>query len=320
MEGQKMTKAKTHVLVTGGGGYIGSILVPILLGAGYRVTVIDNFMYGQNSLLDCCNNPNLTVIYDDVRNLQALSKHIAKSDIIIPLAAIVGAPACDRAPDTAIEINLNQIKNIASVVSKEQRLVFPVTNSGYGLGEGDRECDETSPLRPISLYGRTKVQAEEVILEKTNAVTFRLATVFGVAPRMRVDLLVNDFVYRAHADRFIVLFESHFRRNYIHVRDVAGTFLHGIDNFEQMKGNTYNVGLSSANLSKMDLCLCIKKQVTDFHIMENEFALDPDKRDYIVSNAKMEATGWKPQYTLDDGIAELLRAYRFMRMNNFNNN
>jgi len=314
-----MSQPKEHVLITGGGGYIGSVLVPIMLELGYKVTVIDNFMYGQVSLLDCCFNPNLTVVYDDVRNFETLSKYVAKADIIIPLAAIVGAPACDRISETAIDINLKQIETIANLQSKDQRVVFPVTNSGYGIGSREKECDESSPLRPISLYGRTKVEAEAILLEKQNGVTLRLATVFGVAPRMRMDLLVNDFVYRAYSDRYVVLFESHFRRNYIHVRDVAGAFLHGIDNFESMRGNAYNVGLTSANLSKMDLCLRIKEHVPDFHIVENEFAADPDKRDYIVSNAKIEASGWRPQFSLDDGISELLRLYRFLRVSNFNN-
>ena len=237
----------------------------------------------------------------------------------MPLAAIVGAPACERVSETAVEINLKQIEAISKLQGMDQRLIFPVTNSGYGIGDGEKECDESSPLRPISLYGRTKVEAEAILLEKQNAVTFRLATVFGVAPRMRLDLLVNDFVYRAHSDRYVVLFESHFRRNYIHIRDVAGAFIHGINHYDSMKGNAYNVGLTSANLSKLDLCLRIKEHVPDFQIVENEFATDPDKRDYIVSNAKLEATGWRPQYTLDDGIAELLRAYRFLRVSSFNN-
>ena len=314
-----MSRAKEHVLITGGGGYIGSVLVPIMLDLGYQVTVIDNFMYGQLSLLDCCHNPNLTVVYDDVRNVKTLSKYVAKADIIVPLAAIVGAPACERVSETAVEINLKQIEAISKLQGMDQRLIFPVTNSGYGIGDGEKECDEASPLRPISLYGRTKVEAEAILLEKQNAVTFRLATVFGVAPRMRLDLLVNDFVYRAHSDRYVVLFESHFRRNYIHIRDVAGAFVHGINHYDSMKGNAYNVGLTSANLSKLDLCLRIKEHVPDFQIVENEFATDPDKRDYIVSNAKLEATGWRPQYTLDDGIAELLRAYRFLRVSSFNN-
>lgn len=319
MESSKMTASKEHVLVTGGGGYIGSILVPMLLDIGYKVTVIDNFMFGQNSLLDCTHNPNLNVVYDDVRNKETFSKYVAAADIIIPLAAIVGAPACQRIPETAKEVNVEQAKNIVKSIRPDQKVIFPVTNSGYGIGQGDVECNEDSPLNPISLYGTTKVEAESIILNNSDAATFRLATVFGSAPRMRIDLLVNDFVYRAHADKFIVLFESHFKRNYIHIRDVAGAFIHGLNNFETMKGEAYNVGLSSANLSKLELCETIKKYVPEFHILQNEFAEDPDKRDYIVSNAKIEATGWAPKFSLDDGIQELLRTYKFLRMNNFNN-
>ena len=319
MEGSQMTLTKEHILITGGAGYIGSILVPILLNLGYKLTVIDNFMYGQNSLLDCTHNSNLNVIYDDVRNKATFTKYVQAADIIIPLAAIVGAPACQRIPKTAREVNVEQAENIAKIISPDQKVLFPVTNSGYGISQGDKECDETSPLKPISHYGITKVEAETIIFNSCDAITFRLATVFGTSPRMRVDLLVNDFVYRALSDRFIVLFESHFKRNYIHIRDVAGAFIHGIDNFKNMHGNAYNVGLSSANLSKLELCEQIKKYVPDFQILQNEFAEDPDKRDYIVSNAKIEATGWKPSFSLDDGIQELLRAYRFLRMNNFNN-
>ena len=319
MEDVNLGQENRHVLVTGGAGYIGSVLVPMLLNRGFSVTVIDNFMYGQTSLLDCIYDERLTVIYDDIRNIETLKKHIAKADIIIPLAAIVGAPACDRIPRTAYEINQLQAQHIVDLVSKEQLIIFPVTNSGYGIGQGDTECDENSPLNPLSVYGKTKVDAEKIILDGANAVTFRLATVFGSAPRMRIDLLVNDFVYRAFNDRFVVLFESHFKRNYIHIRDVSLAFIHGINNYNTMSGEAYNVGLSSANFSKMELCLRIKQYVPDFQIIENEFAEDPDKRDYIVSNRKIENTGWAPKYSLDDGIKELLRTYSFLRMNNFNN-
>lgn len=319
MEDVNLGQENRHVLVTGGAGYIGSVLVPMLLNRGFSVTVIDNFMYGQTSLLDCIYDERLTVIYDDIRNIETLKKHIAKADIIIPLAAIVGAPACDRIPHTAYEINQLQAQHIVDLVSKEQLIIFPVTNSGYGIGQGDTECDENSPLNPLSVYGKTKVDAEKIILDGANAVTFRLATVFGSAPRMRIDLLVNDFVYRAFNDRFVVLFESHFKRNYIHIRDVSLAFIHGINNYNTMSGEAYNVGLSSANFSKMELCLRIKQYVPDFQIIENEFAEDPDKRDYIVSNRKIENTGWAPEYSLDYGIKELLRTYSFLRMNNFNN-
>jgi nucleoside-diphosphate-sugar epimerase len=244
---------------------------------------------------------------------------VGKHDIIVPLAAIVGAPACDRDKRLATELNQTQIENIAKWVSKDQMVLYPVTNSGYGIGEKGIFCTEDTPLNPISHYGKTKVAGEEALLEKGNAVTFRLATVFGTAPRMRMDLLVNDFVYRAFADRFIVLFESHFKRNYIHIRDIASVFFHAIENYNALKGQPYNVGLSDANLSKMELCEKIKRHLPDFHIFESDIAEDPDKRDYIVSNEKIEKTGWKPQYSIDDGIKELIKAYSFLKVNPYNN-
>jgi len=310
---------KGKVLVTGGAGYIGSVFVPQLLEKGYKVTVLDNFMYKQDSLLDVCYHPDLEIINGDVRDNVMLKKEIEKHDIIVPLAAIVGAPACSKDESLAEAVNLTQVRNIAIWVTTDQMVIFPVTNSGYGIGKKNKYCDETSPLNPISHYGRTKVAAEEALMDTGNAVTFRLATVFGNSPRMRLDLLVNDFVYRAYNDRFIVLFESHFKRNYIHIRDIASVFLHAIDNYDDMKGEAFNVGLSDANLSKMELCEKIKMHLPDFHIFESEIAKDPDKRDYIVSNDKIEETGWKPQFSIDDGIKELVRAYSFLRVNPYNN-
>ena len=308
-----------RILITGGAGYIGSILTPMLLQEGHQVTVLDNFQFSQASLLDCTYNPNLTVVNDDVRNLKTFIPLIRQADIIIPLAAIVGAPACDRQPNSATEVNLDQAKNIVEALTPAQKILFPVTNSGYGIGEQDKECDENSPLRPVSLYGRTKVEAEDIILKNTDAVCFRLATVFGASPRMRTDLMVNDFVLKALRDRYLVLFESGFRRNFIHVRDVANVFLFAIRNFENLKNNTYNIGLSTANLTKFQLCQKIKEQIPDLQIYENNFREDPDKRDYIVSNAKIEATGWLPQYDLDAGISELIRTYIFLQTNPFAN-
>ena len=310
---------QNKVLVTGGAGYIGSVFVSQLLQEGYNVSVLDNFMYHQNSLLDVCYRQNLNIIVGDVRDVKRFKAEIQKHDIIVPLAAIVGAPACDVDQSLATAINQNQIENIAQWVSKDQMVLYPVTNSGYGIGQEGLLCTEETPLSPISHYGRTKVAGEKALLEMGNAVTFRLATVFGTAPRMRMDLLVNDFVYRAYKDRFIVLFESHFKRNYIHIRDIASVFLHAIQNYDALKGEAYNVGLSDANLSKRELCEKIKIHLPDFHIFESEIAQDPDKRDYIVSNEKIEATAWQPQYNIDDGIKELIKAYSFLKVNPHNN-
>tara|TARA_B110000977_G_C11052271_1_gene482766 strand:- start:245 stop:1180 length:936 start_codon:yes stop_codon:yes gene_type:complete len=307
------------VLVTGGAGYIGSVMVPMLLSKGYKVTVIDDFIFNQSSLLDVIHNKNLTVIKDDVRNYNLLKNQVSKHDIIIPLAAVVGAPACKKDVIYSTQLNFEQIKNISNLSSKDQKIIFPVTNSGYGIGQKGVYCDENTPLNPISHYGKTKVDAEKVLLDFGNAVTLRLATVFGSSTRMRTDLLVNDFVYRACKDNFIVLFESHFKRNYIHIRDVSNAFIHSIDNFDKMKGEPYNLGLSEANLSKMELCLKIKEKIKNFNILEAPLAEDPDKRDYIVSNKKIENTGWKPLYTIENGIEELIKLYSFLKVNNYNN-
>ena len=308
---------KSKVLVTGGAGYIGSIFVPELIENGYKVTVIDNFMYKQNSLLDVCYHPNLEIIVGDVRDEDFFKAQVEMHDIIVPLAAIVGAPACNKDKDLSLAVNQVQIENIARWVSKNQMVLYPVTNSGYGIGQDGIYCTEDTPLNPISHYGRTKVAGEKALLDNGNAVTFRLATVFGTAPRMRMDLLVNDFVYRAFSDRFIVLFESHFKRNYIHIRDIALVFFHAINNYDSIKGEAYNVGLSDANLSKIELCNKIKEHLPDFHIFESEIAEDPDKRDYIVSNEKIESTGWAPKYNLDDGVKELIKFYSYSKVNPF---
>jgi len=304
---------KTRVLVTGGAGYIGSILVPALLEGGYSVTVLDALAFGQATLLDCCGNPHFRFVAGDVRDEALMDKELVRHDVIVPLAAIVGAPACKRLPAAATAINLDAIRFMSSRLSRDQRVIFPVTNSGYGIGEGDRECTEESPLRPISLYGRTKVEAEALLLEQGQAVTLRLATVFGASPRMRIDLLVNDFVYRAVYDRFVVLFEAHFRRNYIHVRDVARAMMFAMDRFDSMRGQAYNCGLSDANISKRELCERIKVHLPNFHILESKVGEDPDKRDYIVSNAKLEAAGYGPNFSLDQGIQELIKCYAIIR-------
>ena len=285
-----------NVLVTGGAGYIGSVMVPILLNQGYKVTVVDNFIFNQSSLLDVVHDKNLSIIKDDIRNVNILKEQVPKNDIIIPLAAVVGAPACNKDKEYSLQLNFEQIKKISKLSSNDQMIIFPVTNSGYGIGQSGVYCDEKTPLNPISHYGKTKVEAEKFLLDDGNSITLRLATVFGSSNRMRTDLLVNDFVYRACVDRFIVLFESHFKRNYIHIRDVTYAFLHCIENYNKMKGEPYNLGLSNANLSKMELCLKIKDKIKDFNILEAPLAQDPDKRDYIVSNEKIEKTGWKPKF------------------------
>jgi nucleoside-diphosphate-sugar epimerase len=308
-----------NVLVTGGAGYIGSILVPQLLAKGFIVTVLDNFMYQQNSLLECCAEDNFLVVKGDARDEATLGKLVQKADYIIPLAALVGAPACNSDRSGAITTNRDAVASIVRLTSKNQRLIMPTTNSGYGVGEKGTYCTEKSPLNPISLYGKVKMEAESIILNRGNAVSFRLATVFGMSPRMRIDLLVNDFTYRACNDRFVVLFEGHFKRNYIHIRDVARAFLHAISNFEEMKDQAYNVGLSDANLSKIELCAKIKEHLHDFVYLEAPVCQDPDKRDYVVSNEKIERTGFMPRYSLDDGIRELIKGYTIITNRKYGN-
>jgi nucleoside-diphosphate-sugar epimerase len=309
----------TKILVTGGAGYIGSVLVPALLGEGYAVQVLDNFLFGQATLLDCCADPNFTVVRGDCREKPVLARALRDADVIIPLAAIVGAPACAMDQTAAVSTNLDAIKLLLAMRSKQQRIILPNTNSGYGVGEPGAYCTEKSPLRPISLYGRTKVQAELAVLEAGNAVTFRLATVFGLSPRMRLDLLVNDFVYRAVTDRAVVVFEGRAKRNYIHVRDVARAFRHALGHFEAMQGEAYNVGLSNANLSKLELCQEIKKQLPGFVFLEAPIGEDPDKRDYIVCNEKIEGAGFRPAHSLADGIRELIKGYSILRNGRYGN-
>jgi len=308
-----------NILVTGGAGYIGSNLVPTFLGKGHSVTVIDNFMWGSNSLAACCCYDGFEVINADAREESVLQKAISKADVIIPLAALVGAPLCKKDPIAAASINRDAVLSLIKLSSKDQIFLYPNTNSGYGLGQGESFCTEESPLKPISLYGTSKCEAENAILARGNSITFRLATAFGVAPRMRVDLLVNDFVYRAVTDRFVVLFESHFKRNYIHNRDVTSAFLHALENFDSMKNETYNLGLSDANLSKAELCEVIKKQVPGFVYFESQIGEDPDKRNYIVSNEKIEKTGWQPSWSLEAGIAELIKQYRMIKNSVYSN-
>jgi nucleoside-diphosphate-sugar epimerase len=309
----------TRITVIGGAGYIGSVLVPALLQQGYAVTVLDTFLFGQSSLLDCCLNPNFRIIRGDSRDESTVKAAIADADVIIPLAAIVGAPACKNDVTAAQTTNLDATKLLLRLRSPQQAILSPCTNSGYGIGQQNIECTEETPLNPISLYGVTKVEAEKAILDAGNSISFRLATVFGSSPRMRMDLLVNDFVYRAFTDKFLVIFEGHFKRNYIHIRDVAKAFLHGIGNFEALKNQPYNVGLSDANISKLELCAKIQHQLPQFYYVEGAIGQDPDKRDYIVSNAKIERTGYKPDVSLDMGIAELIKVYTILRTRPFAN-
>lgn len=307
------------ILITGGAGYLGSVMVEALLAQGHRVTVLDNFMFSQTPLNHLCANPNFNVVRGDCRDENVVRPLLKDADYIIPLAALVGAPLCDRDTTGAETINRNAVMMLTRLASKEQRIFLPVTNSGYGIGEAGKFCTEETPLRPISLYGRTKVEAEKAVLDRGNSITFRLATVFGMSPRMRIDLLVNDFVYRAVNDRAVVLFEAHFKRNYLHVRDVARVFIHGMGNFDAMKNQPYNVGLSDANISKAELCERIRKWLPKFVYMEAPIGEDPDKRDYIVSNEKVEKTGFKPAYSLDDGIQELIKGYRMVNNAIFGN-
>lgn len=310
---------KTKILITGAAGYIGSVLAPTLLKESYEVIALDNFMYGQTSLLDCCHDEKLTIVRGDARNEKLMRELIKEADFIIPLACIVGAPACDADPIAAKTINLDAIKLILRLRNKNQKIIFPNTNSGYGIGQKGIYCTEETPLKPISYYGKLKVDAEKAILKSGNAITLRLATVFGTSPRMRLDLLVNDFTHKAVHHGHIVLFEPHFKRNYIHIRDVVGAFIHSIKNFEKMKNQAYNIGLSSANLSKLELCQKIKKQVPNFYFTEAAVGEDPDKRNYIVSNAKIEKTGFRPKYSLDYGIKELIKGYKIFRQKHFTN-
>jgi nucleoside-diphosphate-sugar epimerase len=307
------------ILVTGGAGYIGSILVPTLLSKGHDVTVLDSMMYNQTSLLECCHNEKFEVINGDARNELLLKSLLNDKDVIIPLAAIVGAPASKKNEYNTVSTNRDAVVLLNKLRSKNQWIIFPTTNSGYGIGQEGIYCTEETPLRPISLYGITKVEAEQALLETENVVTLRLATVFGFSPRMRLDLLVNDFTYRAYTERYIVLFEAHFKRNYIHILDVAKAFSFAIDNFERMENQPYNVGLSSANLSKMELCLKIREQIPDFYITTSEFNNDPDKRNYIVSNEKIERLGYRPDYTIDHGIRELIKGFSIINNNKFAN-
>jgi nucleoside-diphosphate-sugar epimerase len=308
-----------RILITGGAGYIGSVLTPALLADGHEVTVLDNFYFNQSSLLDCCAHERFHIVRGDCREEALLKPLVARADIIIPLAALVGVPLCSTDTVATKSTNQEAVEMLCQLASPSQCVIMPVTNSGYGVGEKGKYCTEDSPLRPISLYGVTKVKAEEAVLSRENSLSFRLATVFGLSPRMRLDLLVNDFVYRAVHDRAVVIFEGHFKRNYIHIRDVVRVFQHGLKNFETMKGKPYNVGLDEANLSKVELCEVIRKHLPKFVAIEAPIGEDPDKRDYIVSNERLGATGFVPEWSLDRGITELIKGYTILRNSIYGN-
>lgn len=303
------------VLITGGAGYLGTVLTEVLLSKGYAVTVLDNLTYKQLSLTSFCHNKNFKLVVGDVRDCQLLSDLVEANDVIIPLAAIVGMPACKKDPELTVAVNYQQIDDIVSYMRSSQKLLVPNTNSQYGSSE--TIITEESPFNPLSLYAQTKCDAEKAVLDSGNGISLRLATVFGVSYRQRVDLLVNDFVYRAFSDEFLVLFESHFLRNYVHVRDVAKAFVHLIENYDTCNNNAFNVGLTSANMSKLQLAQKIKEYVPGLVIIEEQFKEDFDKRNYVVSNEKLEKTGWFCNYSLDDGIQELLLAYKMVH--NFKN-
>lgn len=309
----------SEILITGGAGYIGSVLTPTLLAAGHDVTVLDSFLYRQNSLLDCCRYKTFHIVNGDARDADTLKKLLPGKEFIFPLAALVGFPVCDKDKTAAVTVNRTAVETLLSLRAPEQKVVFPCTNSGYGLGQGQEYCTEESPISPISLYGKTKMAAEKAVLEAGNSVTFRFATLFGASPRMRTDLLVNDFVYRAVFDRALLVFEGNFKRNFLHVRDAAAAFLFAMEHFNEMNGQTYNCGLSTANLSKLELCAEIKKQIPAFQYLEAPVGTDPDKRDYIVSNAKIEALGFRPQYSLADGVAELIKVYSIIKNSFYGN-
>lgn len=311
-----MTK---RILVTGGAGYIGSVFVPELLNRGHFVTVIDNFMYKQPSLAGVISNPNLELVHGDIRDYTLMKKYLSNADVVIPLAAIVGAPACANDPLTASSINKDATIWLFNQLSKDQQIIMPTTNSAYGSGDKNNYCDESSPLNPLSLYARDKVVVEQHLMERELATSFRLATVFGISPRMRLDLLVNNFVYRAMTDKFVILFEGHFKRNYVHVRDVSRAFTFAVENPDKVVGEIFNFGLSDANISKRELCEAIQEVIQEFTFIDAPLAKDPDQRNYIVSNVKIENRGVKAEVSLLEGIRELVKGLKMFEQFPFSN-
>jgi nucleoside-diphosphate-sugar epimerase len=314
-----MPQTLMNILITGGAGYVGSVLTPALLELGHKVHILDNFLFKQNSLLDCCHYKGFGVTRGDCRDVDVIKPLLAKADVVIPLAALVGMPLCKQDAIGAQTTNEDAVRMLCRLASKDQRIIIPVTNSGYGIGEKGKLCTEETPLKPISLYGLTKMNAEKAVLDRGNSISLRLATVFGMSPRMRMDLLVNDFVHRAVTDRAVVVFEGHFKRNYIHIRDVVRVFLHAFQHFESMQGRPYNVGLEEANLSKLELCELIRKHLPAFVFLQAPIGEDPDKRDYIVSNQRILATGYSTEWSLDRGIEELIKGYTILRNSIYSN-
>ena len=300
----------SKILITGGAGYIGSMLCTKLIHEGHYVTVVDLLKYDKGSLNHLYFNKKFKFICDDIRKISLMKKLVRKHDIIIPLAALVGAPLCEKFKRDALSTNLGSIKTLCRLATKRNKIIYLTTNSGYGIGEKNKYCDENSPLKPISLYGRTKCDGEELVKSKVkNFVCFRLATVFGHSYRMRSDLLVNNFVYTTIKKKKLTLFEPHFRRNFIHVRDVVNAIIFTIKNFNKIKNEVYNLGLSSANISKIMLAKKIKKQYKKLQIKIVTNRKDPDKRDYFVSNKKIEKKGFKATISLDEGISELIQIF-----------
>ena len=307
-----------NVLVTGGAGYIGSVLVPDLLSDGHEVTVLDNFMYKQNSLASSCIHPHLKMVVGDIRDKALIKRLVAENEIIFPLAAIVGAPACNRDATAAESINLDAALNLISVASKDQKIVMPTTNSAYGTTKPGEVSSETSELNPISSYAKHKAELELSLMEQPQNISFRLATVFGMSPRMRLDLLVNDLCYRAIHERSVVLFEADFIRNYVHVRDVSRVLRWAIES-DKATGEIFNFGLTEANLSKRMLCEAIQRHVPSFVFVEAEFGKDPDQRNYTVSNSKIESTGFTFEYGLDRGLTELIKGLATLKNSQYSN-
>ena len=300
----------SKILITGGGGYIGSMLSTELLKDGHHVTIIDLMKYDKGSLNHLYFHKNFKLINKDIRNLKIMKRLVANHEFIIPLAALVGAQLCEKYKKEAIDINYKAIKSLAKMMTARNKIIYLTTNSGYGIGEKNKYCDENSPLKPISLYGRTKCDSEEEIVSNLkNYICFRLATVFGFSYRMRSDLLVNNFVYTAIKKKKLTIFEPHFRRNFIHIRDVVEGIKYSMKNFNKLKSNVYNLGLSSANISKLMLAKKIKKQIKSLKIQIVTNMKDPDQRDYFVSNKKIEKKGFKAKISLDLGIKELINLF-----------